>query len=209
MQGATQRSSPRARGRRPGTSGAREAILVSARRQFGDRGYSRATLRAIAANAGVDARLVLHYFGSKQELFKASVQLPLDPDLIIEQVFRDGPDNVGRNAARLLLTVLDDPSRRDVVLAMLRSAVSEPAAAELIRAVLVERMLEPIARHLGGDDPELRASLVASQVVGLLTARHVVGIPPLARTSADRLARILAPVIQGFLTAELPDGPAS
>ena len=192
----------RGRGRPSGLSVTREAIVAEARRQFGERGYRSTTLRSIAADAGVDPRLLLHYFGSKQELFEASVELPIQPERALEIVFADGRDDVPRNAARLLVSILQDPHSRGAMTAILRAAVTEPEAAELIRGVLTERMLLPIAHRLGGEQPELRASFVASQLVGLAVVRHIVGVEPLASASPEQLAAAIEPVFAHYLNGD-------
>ena len=192
----------RRRGRPKGQSGTRAAIVTEARRQFSELGYGRTTLRGIARGAGVDPRLLLHYFGSKQDLFKASVELPMEPERVINVVFGSGVDGVPGNAARLMLSVLDDAETRRPMQALLRAAVTEPEAADLIRQVLTERLLLPIAQRVGGTRPELRASLLASQVVDLLLVRHVVGIKPLAAASRDDLERALVPVFEHYLRGD-------
>lgn len=192
----------RGRGRPPGESGTREAIIEEARRQFGDLGYRHTTLRSIAHGAGVDPRLLLHYFGSKRELFLESVELPIEPERVVQTVFAQGMERVGRNAAEVILGVLDDARSRQALTALLRAAVSEPEAAELIRDLLSARILLPIAQRLGGERPELRASLAGSQIVGLAIARHVVGLEPLVDASRDDLARALAPVIDHYLRGD-------
>lgn len=192
----------RGRGRPPGESGTREAIIEEARRQFSDLGYRRTTLRSVARAAGVDPRLLLHYFGSKRNLFLESVELPIEPERIIDTVFAHGMENVGRSAAELILSVLEEPRSRRALTALLRAAVSEPEAAELIRELLAERILLPIANRVGGDQPELRAALAGSQIVGLATARHLIGLEPLARASRAELARALAPVIDHYLRGD-------
>lgn len=188
----------RGRGRPPGESGTREAILAEARRQFGDVGYRTTTLRSIARGAGVDARLLLHYFGSKQDLFAASVELPIEPEQVIQIVFSQGDEAAAGNAARLMVSVLEDEERRRPLIAVLRAAVSEPEAASLIRELLTRRMLLPIASRLGGERPELRASFVASQLVGLAVVRHVVGMGPMATATPEELARALEPVFEHY-----------
>ena len=192
----------RGRGRPPGESGTREAIIEEARRQFSDLGYRRTTLRSVARAAGVDPRLLLHYFGSKRNLFLESVELPIEPERIIDTVFAHGMENVGRSAAELILSVLEEPRSRRALTALLRAAVSEPEAAELIRELLAERILLPIANRVGGDQPERRAALAGSQIVGLATARHLIGLEPLARASRAELARALAPVIDHYLRGD-------
>lgn len=176
--------------------------MAQARRQFAERGYRGATLRGIGRAAGVDPRLVLHYFGSKQELFLESVELPIEPQLVIARVFEPGVDGAGRRAADLLLTVLEDPTSRRALVALLRAAVTEPEAAELIRDLLTRRLLLPIASRLGGERPELRASLVASQLVGIVVVRYVVGLRPLAGASREELVAALEPVFEHYLSGK-------
>jgi AcrR family transcriptional regulator len=198
-QGASAR---RGRGRPPGESATQEAILAAARRQFSELGYGRTTLRGIARAAGVDPRLLLHYFGSKQELFVASVELPMEPRVVVDTVFDGPPSEAAGRAARLLVSVIDTPDMRRPFLALLRAAVTEPEAAALIRGVLTERLLGPISARVGGERPELRASLVASQLVGLIVTRHIVEIEPLSVASRDDLVRALEPVFQHYLQGD-------
>jgi len=190
------------RGRRPAGSGTREAIMAEARRQFAERGYAATTLRSVATGAGVDPRLVLHYFGSKQGLFTHSVELPLPPDEILERVFAGDPEGVAARAAELFVAVLDDPGPRNALTALLRAAVTEPEAADAIRELVSHRLLMPIAERVGGANPRLRASLMASQLVGLAMARHVVAIDPLAAASHEELVRALIPVLEHYLRGD-------
>ncbi|HEY7463060.1 MAG TPA: TetR family transcriptional regulator [Candidatus Limnocylindria bacterium] len=192
----------RGRGRPAGQTGARDAILTQARRQFAEHGYRGTTLRSVATAAGVDARLVLHYFGSKQELFIESVELPIEPEQVIARVFEGGADGAGRRAAELMLAVLDDATSRRSLLALLRAAVTEPEAAALIRELLTQRMLLPIASRLGGSRPELRASFVASQLVGIVVVRYVVGLQPLAQASREEMVAALVPVFEHYLQGD-------
>lgn len=207
------------RGRRPAGSGTRLAIEQAARQQFGELGYRRTTIRGVARLADVDPRLVLHYFGSKRQLFMASVRLPLDPDALFERLFEPGPGSIGERAADVLITVMEEPSTRSVMVGLIRAAASEPEAAQLIREILTERILTPLAERVGGADPELRASLMATQVVGLAMGRHIVAIGPLTSASREQLVRAIAPVFDHYLTGtwvgeddaapEIPRDPAS
>ncbi len=190
------------RGRRPVGSGTRAAIIDEARRQFGERGYAGTTLRSVATGAGVDPKLVLHYFGSKQGLFAQSVELPLPPELVLAQVFTGDRARVPERAARILVEVLEEAAVRDSFTALLRAAVSEPEAAEVIRGVLATRMLLPVAERVGGDRPELRAAMMASQLVGLVMARYVVGIPPLVAATSAELVAALTPVFRHYLEGD-------
>src|SRR5664279_4657903 len=94
------------RGRRPSGSGTREAIVEASRRQFGELGYRRTTLRSVAATAGVDPRLVLHYFGSKRRLFMDTIELPVDPEAVFDSVFRDDGSDLGTRAAGVFVALL-------------------------------------------------------------------------------------------------------
>jgi len=187
-------------GRRPGDSGTRAAIRAAASRQFAERGYDRTSLRSIAAEAGVDPALVSHFFGSKQQLFVAVVELPFDPARVVPVVFGGDRDTVGERVARFVLGVLEDPRARQPMLGLIRAAASEPAAARMVRELMTREVFARVVATLGVADADLRASLAASQVIGLLMARHVIGIEPLASLPAERLAAAIAPNLQRYLT---------
>jgi AcrR family transcriptional regulator len=166
-------------------------------------------MRGIAAEAGVDPRLILHFFGSKQELFVAVVDLPFDPATTFEHVLAAGAVGLGRRLAEVVLGVLESPEGRRTLTGLIRAAASEEAAASMVRDLVARRMLLPLASRVGGDRPEFRAAMVASQVVGLTMARYVVGVPPLAEATRDELVAALAPVFDHYLTGPLdlaPDG---
>src|SRR5919202_2219610 len=120
-------------GRRPGPSTTRGAILDAARRRFADAGYDGASIRAIAADAGVDPAVVLHFFGSKDGLFRAAVGWPFDPEVIAARVAADGPGGLGPRIARVFLGFWEDPRTRAPLLALLRSAMAHDPAARLLR----------------------------------------------------------------------------
>lgn len=192
-------SATRKRGPRPAGSDTREAILDAARGRFSANGYGRTTMRGVASAAGVDARLVTHYFGSKQELFLQSVRLPIDPDTFIAHAF-DGPlEQLATRVAQGLVGTLEEPSTRRAALAIIRAAASEPEAADVMREVLAERVLTPLASRIRSDHAELRATMIAAQFVGLAMARYVVAVEPLASTSPEQVVRALAPVIDHYL----------
>jgi AcrR family transcriptional regulator len=189
----------RGRGRPAGETDYRSAIVRAARHQFGERGYRATTLRSVAHDAGVDPRLVLHYFGSKQHLFVSSVELPIEPELVLARVFGGGAADVAPRVVDVILDVLEDAARRDAFLALMRAAVTEPEAAELIRSLFSERLLMPIASRFGGKQPSLRASMIATQLVGLAIVRYVVQVDPLAHAGREQLVRALVPVIRHYL----------
>ena len=195
-------SETKRRGPRPAGSDTREAILAAAREQFAQNGYGRTTMRGVASAAGVDARLVTHYFGSKQELFMQSVRLPIDPDAFIARAFDGPPEELAERVAWGLVGTLDDPDTRRTALAIVRAAASEPEAADVMRMVLAERVLTPLARSIRADHAELRATMIATQFVGLAMARYVVAIEPLASTAPEQVVRALTPVIEHYLTGD-------
>jgi len=193
----------RKRGRRPGSSGTREQIAHAARRQFAELGYDRTTIRSVAADAGVDPALVIHYFESKQQLFLVAVDLPFQVDELVERLQGGPRREVGQRVVRFALEVLADPEGRERWTGMIRAAASDPDAAAILREVLTRRIFEPLAEALGSDDAQLRANLASSQMVGLVMARFVIGIEPLASADEETIASAIAPTIQRYLVGEL------
>ncbi len=191
-------------GRRPGKPDTRESVLAAARAAFGERGFEGTTIRGIATAAGVDPALVHHYFGSKDKLFLAAVQAPVDPDDLLPEVLAGGPENLGANAVRMLLRVWDGPAR-PAGLALIRSAVGNEWTAKLLREFLVARVIRRVVGSLGYPDEErdARGSLVASQMIGLVMARYVLRVEPLASASPESLIAAIGPTLQRYLTGDL------
>lgn len=181
----------------------RTAILRSARRRFEERGYAATTLRAIAADAGVSAPLLLHFFGSKAQLFVAAMRSPLNADRVLPELLAGGPGEAGERIARFTVSMWDAPADRDALTCLFASAAGDARIAALLRAFLVDELFAPLARALGGDAGELRASLIATEVVGVAIARHVLRVEPLASLPADDVVRLVAPQLQHHLTAPL------
>lgn len=190
---------PRRRGRPRGKSDARERIVAGAIAEFGEHGYDGATIRAIAARAGVDAALVHHYFGTKGDLFAAAAGMPVRPDRVVPEILRDAPDDAGERIVRFILESFEHSEVRKRGVMLLRTAIGGKAAAPLVTAFLTRELLPRIAAELPGDDAALRATLVASQVVGLLIARYVVRIPAVADASIDDLVARIGPTVQRYL----------
>ena len=202
--GEQTRTPSRRTGRRGGDSGTREAILVEARRQFAEQGYDRTSLRGIALGAGVDPTLVSHFYGSKAALFVLVVELPFDPATALPRVLEGDPSGIGGRLAGFLVGLLADEEVRSRVIGLIRAAASEPEAARRVRQLVIDELFVPLTRALGTHDAPLRAALLGTQVVGLVMARHVVGLPPLAEIDEERLAATLAPLLQLILTGPLP-----
>jgi AcrR family transcriptional regulator len=195
-------------GRRPGDSGTREAILAAAGRQFAERGYDRASMRAIAAAAGVDQKLIAYFFGSKQGLFVATVGLPFNPAERLPAIIAGDRETIGHRLAALLTEVLEQPDLHQRLTAVLRAAASDPATARMLREFLTHELFAPAAALLGGgEDAMLRLNLVGSQIVGLITARFIVGVEPLASASPAQLAEAIAATLERYLNAPLRLNP--
>ncbi|WP_229400170.1 TetR/AcrR family transcriptional regulator [Micromonospora okii] len=194
-------------GRRPGRPGTREAILDAARAAFAERGFDAASVRSIAGAAGVDPALVHHYFGSKDQLFLATLDAPMDPGDLLPQVLAGDDDGIGERLVRGFLGLWDSPAGAGAV-ALLRSGMSNEWTARLLREFLVTQVLRRVLHHLGGDPAELplRGSLVASQLIGLAVMRHVVRLEPVASAPAETLVAAVAPTIQRYLRGDLAEG---
>jgi AcrR family transcriptional regulator len=198
-------SRARPSGRRPGDSGTRDAILAVARRQFAEQGYDRTSLRGIALEAGVDPSLVGHFYGTKQELFVTVVELPFDPSDVLPRLLAGDPEDVGARLAGFVVGMLEMPEARRRVTGLVRAAASEPEAARIVRELVTREMFVPMAEHLGTGNARLRASFVGSQVVGLVMARYVVAVEPLASAAPDVVVATLGPIFQRLLTGPMPD----
>lgn len=190
-------------GRRGAQSGTRELIRAAAQRQFAVQGFDRTSIRSVAREAGVDPGLVTYFFGSKHQLLVDVVQLPFDPAAVVEQAFGGAPADAGARLARIVAAILHNTEIAPRLVALARAAASDAAAAALIRDLIAEQMIGRVVAALGVDDAELRASLIGSHLVGLLMAKHVLGIEPLASLPPDALASALAPSLQHYLTGEL------
>ena len=197
------RTTSRPRGRRPGGRDTRGAILDAARGLFAARGYARASIRSIADEAAVDPALVVHYFGSKEDLFLAALELPFEPEAVLPSLLEGDRERIGERFARFVVTTLENEEPRRRALAIIRAAATEPAAAAILRGLVERRMRDPIAQALGTADAELRASLVGSQVVGLVMGRYVLGVEPLASLPPERLVASIAPTLQRYLVESL------
>ena len=190
-------------GRRPGPSGTREAILAAASRHFAQHGYDRASLRGIAAEAGVDQKLIAHFFGSKQQLFVAAVGLPFNPGEVLPAILAGDPDSVGERLAALLVEVLEQPELHQRLTGVVRAAASEPEVGRMLREFLTRELFSPTAELLGTEDGPFRANLVGSQIVGLVMARYVIAIEPLATMPPSAVAAAVAPTLPRYLLGPL------
>jgi AcrR family transcriptional regulator len=190
------------RGRRPGTSTTRQAILDAARARFAADGFAPTTIRRVAGNAGVNPSLVMQFFTSKEELFAAVMSISPKSLARLSTVF-DGPDeHLGERVVRAYLEVWEGvPEDSEPLMAMLRGAIVNEQAGAQLREFIQARLLEGMGTG-PADDPDaaLRAGLASSMLVGLVVGRRLVGVPVLANADVETLARLTAPAIQSVLT---------
>ncbi|WP_030263139.1 TetR family transcriptional regulator [Streptomyces sp. NRRL B-24484] len=200
MTSAAEHPAPRKRtGRRPGGADTRRTVLEAARAEFAALGYQKASMRAIARAAGVDAALLHHYFGSKDRLFLAALEFPVDPRLIVDRVLAGERAEVGDRVARFVLSLWEQPTVRDRLLAVLRTAAASEEVAGLMRGFMVTEVVSRVAAGLDVPQPELRVELVMSQILGLAMARYVIAVEPLASAPAEEVLPLLARAVQGYL----------
>lgn len=195
-------------GRRPGRQETSRNILEAARRAFGERGYDGASIRQIAADAEVDPALVHHYFTSKEQLFLAVVQPPIDVAEVFPAVIGGDPDQLGERVVRTFLGAWEDPVSGPAFRSLLRGAVSHPTTGVLVReffATQVVRRLTPVlSAHVDPEEVPTRASLAAGQLFGLALSRYLLEFEPIARLPLDRVVAVVAPTVQRYLVGELP-----
>ena len=191
------------RGRRPGAPDTRAEVLAAARASFAEKGFRGTTIRAVAAAAGVDPALVHHYFGTKDDLFLAALEMPVDPRELLAPVMAQGPDGAGERLLRTFLSVWADPEIQVRLLAVVRSVLDEDGAT-LLKEGFIPVVVGPILAQLVKDRPEVRIPLVTSQVTGLIVTRYVLALPPMAEMPAEDVVARIGPVLQHYLTGDLP-----
>lgn len=186
-------------GRRAGAPDTRAEILDAAKSVFADRGYDRATIRAIAVEAGVDPSLIHHYFGTKDQLFAASIDLPLPAVDAVSSAFAERHE-AGPVLAMLFFSIWEQPEARASLLGMLRSAMGgEDQAVDAFRQFVTRELLRRISPQIPGDDRQLRALLMASHLVGIAITRYVVRLEPIASAPVEDIVALVAPRIQSYL----------
>ncbi|HEY3717265.1 MAG TPA: TetR family transcriptional regulator [Jatrophihabitantaceae bacterium] len=186
------------RGRRPGPSNTRDEILAAARALFARRGFQDTTMRAIAAEAGVNAALVHHYYGNKEQLLIAAMNLPLNPAEVVEKLLDGGPrEQLGERLVRFFVRAWRDPSTGQPLQALLRAAAATETSGATMRQFMENVMVPRLAAVLGV--PPLRVAGAFAQLVGFALAGTIIRIEPLASATDDDLVELLAPSVQRYL----------
>lgn len=207
--GAARASGRRSRGRPRSSAGnapadMRALILSAAADEFAAHGYEAASLRAVARRAGVDPALIRHYFDDKADLFAATIQAPFRPDRVVPMILAGPRSAVGENVVRYVLGELASPAAQKRATLVVRTAVGHNAASRMLKEFLVREVLHRIAASIDTNDAELRASLAASQIVGLMLTRYVLKVEPLASADVEELVARVGPVLQWHLVDDRP-----
>ncbi|MBE1588606.1 TetR family transcriptional regulator [Nonomuraea angiospora] len=185
-------------GRRPGSADTRGEILAAARKVFGEKGFDKATVRGIAREANVDPALVHHYFETKEGMFAAAMRLPFSPENIVKTLVEGPREEVGERLVRMILQVTASPETREPLLALIRSAMTNEQAVTMVREFFTNALLFQVADRM--QVPHLRIEAAFAQMFGIVMARYVIRLEPLASAGHDELVEVLAPTIQRYFT---------
>ncbi|GGS75681.1 TetR family transcriptional regulator [Planobispora rosea] len=184
-------------GRRPGSADTRGEIMAAARRTFAEKGFDKATIRGIAREAGVDPALVHHYFASKEGLFVAAMELPVNPEDVIPLLVAGPREETGERLVRFILTITSDARARQPVLALMRTAMTNEQVVGMIREFMTHALLEKVGEALGV--PPIRMEAAFAQLFGVVLVRYVIKLEPIASVGVEELVALLAPTIQRYI----------
>ncbi|MFI9844096.1 TetR family transcriptional regulator [Nonomuraea sp. NPDC051941] len=185
-------------GRRPGSADTRGEILAAARKVFAEKGFDKATVRGIAREAKVDPALVHHYFETKEGMFAAAMRLPFSPETIVKVLVEGPREEVGERLVRMILQVTASPETREPMLALIRSAMTNEQAVAMVREFFTNALLFQVADRM--EVPHLRIEAAFAQMFGIVMARYVIRLEPLASAGHEELVEVLAPTIQRYFT---------
>ncbi|MBP8536513.1 TetR/AcrR family transcriptional regulator [Streptomyces sp. MK37H] len=196
---------PRKRGRPARTSAsdgpaARDRILIAARNEFAERGYDKTSIRGIAKAAEVDPALVHHYFGTKEQVFEAAIELIFAPAMGVPDAVHGSREGAGERMARYMFGIWENPVSRLPLLAVMRSALTNETAAVVLRGMIERRVLVRMAGELDVPNPEFRAQLAAGHLIGIAMLRYVLRMEPMASAEADDIVAMVGPTLQRYLT---------
>lgn len=194
------------RGPRSDGGAGKEQILEAATARFGEHGYQATTIRKIAAAAGVDAKLVHYYFGTKENLFSTAIAETFRaggfPNLLAEPA-NSGDGSPGTRYLFAVLTALEDPGMGPAFIGLVRGLGTHEESRRIFLRFVSEELLGRLAPQLASEHPEARVSLAGSQLLGLVVGRYVLKVPPLAGLSIGQVARTVGPTIDRYILGEL------
>ncbi|WP_019633592.1 TetR family transcriptional regulator [Actinomadura atramentaria] len=189
----------KSRGRRRGSPDTRAEILAVAQRRFLADGYAATTLRSVAAEAAVDTALISYFFGSKSGLFGATLGLAANPPQVLSGALPGDPARLPERVLRALLSAWEDPEQGGRLVMMIDAAMQDPDLLRLLREIVGREMVDRIAEHVGGVDARHRAAAFGTQLAGLIFARYVLRVEPVASMTPDELIRHLSPGLRAAL----------
>ncbi|MGH7919763.1 MAG: TetR family transcriptional regulator [Candidatus Dormibacteraceae bacterium] len=178
----------------------RRRILDAARSAFGERGYDRTTIRAIAAEAKVDPAMVHYFFETKAQLFSMAMELPTKVSERLTAQLQGGVDGLGERLIRHFLQVWDEEAAVEPLLALMRSAATDARSASMFVEFMEREIVVRLRDTIGGEDAHLRAQLIGSHLMGLALLRYVVRLEPLASTPPEAIAVWMGAVLQRYLS---------
>ncbi|OBJ16568.1 hypothetical protein A5659_19975 [Mycobacterium sp. 1165196.3] len=183
----------------------RNAILTAARQMLASRGYEATTIRAVAAAAGIDPSMVMRYYGNKEGLFAAAV----DVDLHLPDAAALPREQVGKLLAHHVISRWEGALSDEFITLLLRSAGTNSAAAEQFRLIFEQQLLTFVQGLVGrGRQARRRAAMVSTQVLGVAYCRYILELPAVTELDGETLASTLGPVLQHYLVGDL-DAPVT
>jgi len=183
-------------GRRPGVHDTKEKIITAARTLFADKGFDRTSIRHIAALADVDPALVMHYFGTKQQLFMESMLPLFEGPRLLPNAMQGDITTIGNRLATFFVTMISEQATQNLILGLFRSISSEERAAVMAREFIQGGIIEHVEPFLPGPNKKLQANLLGAQLVGIFVARLIIKAEPIASSSPEELITYLAPRLQ-------------
>jgi AcrR family transcriptional regulator len=187
-------------GRRPGGQPTKREILDSARGIFATKGFRGATVRAIAEAADVDPALIHHYFGTKEQLFAATLEFPEHAPNHLVSALAGAPEDLGERLTRAYLELWEDPETRSQMVIATRAALSSDDAMARVRPMVEDMLGQASTTDVPGPDPEKRFALAMAHLVGVAAVRHLTKVPPLRDLPLEELIARTAPAVQLHLT---------
>ncbi|MFI6541393.1 TetR family transcriptional regulator [Nonomuraea sp. NPDC050547] len=177
----------------------RHKILEAARVRFAGDGYDRATVRAIAADAGVDPSMISYFFGGKDKLFAAVLEAPGSPREPVAALLAHGVDGAGAELVRRFLQMWDAGASLEPILTLTMSAGSQDPSARMLREFIDKEFTAQVVDRLEGPDAAMRGALVTAQLMGLAVARYAVRVEPIASAGHDAIVTWAGPIVQAML----------
>ncbi|MGI5404944.1 TetR family transcriptional regulator [Streptomyces sp. CA-135486] len=181
-----------------------DKIIAAARRSFASRGYAATSLRSVAQDAGVDPGLVHYYFRTKTGLLEAVMQPPEAFGAAVAAAAEQPIHQRGRAFVQATLRLWEDPASAEILRAIILTAAQEPTAMHRLRQLFSELVLAVVSHGLPDTERTLRASLIATQIVGMVMNRYIWQVGDIATLPADTVTDLLAPTIQHYLADTLP-----